>query len=602
MTRTTRLFPAALMGLLGTAFTASADDNATTNYLVINPVVSIASYQDTPLGDVLLSADVITQQEIEASSATSFGELISQKTGIEVTRSGGPGAQTSIFLRGQASKNFVLLIDGVKAQTDTYGNLRPMDLPVNQIQKIEVLKGNASALYGDAAIGGVINVITKTGQLRDGGYVSVTTGSQNTKEAHAGLSQRLSGVDVSVSASTLDTDGLDATKASDFDKDGLERTSHAISLSKRVSARTNLSAMYKSSQTDGGLDGYYNRLETKNTDYTVSAEHKRGDLVDARLDISTGKLNYDSFGTTDSYSKGKQTAYKLVNISRLASESASHAITQGLERSDSEYNTTKRDGEAVFAGYLLRTGGHSLQANLRSDDITVQNLGSPAKTFSASSWLAGYGYQLTDTVKASLARSTGFRVPSAGEFSSNADLKAETHKSTEVSLQHLTETSLSRVTLFTTKTDNGIRSWPIENIEKIENQGMELTLDRQTDLVDYQFNLTLQDPKIENGSSGTKSLLKRAKTHASLLLSKQLGSYSMSSKLTYSGRRHDVSSTTMSSYTRLDANLSRALSPSTSVSLKADNLTDADYETTAGYNTAGRSLFLTLKHDLMTAY
>ena len=212
-----------------------------------------------------------------------------------------------------------------------------------------------------------------------------------------------------------------------------------------------------------------------------------------------------------------------MNISRLSSGAARHALTQGLEKSDSEYNTTERDGEAIFAGYQLQAGAHSLQANLRSDDIKVQNLGSPAKTFSASSWLAGYGYQLTQSVKASLAQSTGFRVPSAGEFASNSDLKAETHKSTEVSLQHLTDKSLARVTLFTTKTDNGIKSWPIENIEKIKNQGMELSLDRQTELVDYQLNLTLQDPKIENGSSGTKSLLKRAKTHASLVLSKQLG-------------------------------------------------------------------------------
>ena len=177
MTPISRLVPAALMGLLGTAFSASADDNSTANYLVNNPVVSIASYQDTPLSDVLLSTDVVTQEEIEASSATSFGELISQKTGIEVTRSGGPGGNLSVFLRGQASKNYVLMIDGIKVQTDLYGNVILPDMSLTEIQSIEVLKGNASALYGEGAIGGVINVITKTGKMRDTGYVSATTGS-----------------------------------------------------------------------------------------------------------------------------------------------------------------------------------------------------------------------------------------------------------------------------------------------------------------------------------------------------------------------------------------------------------------------------------------
>lgn len=602
MTTYLRLFPAAVLGLLGAIVSASADDNTTSNYLLINPVVSIATFEDTPLSDVLLSTDVITEEEIAASTATSFGDLISQKTGIEVTRSGGPGAQTSVFLRGQASKNYVLLIDGVRAQTDTYGNLRPMDLPVSNIQKIEILKGNASALYGDAAIGGVINIITKTDRLRDAGYLSVTYGSQNTRSANAGLSQTVGGVDVTLTASTVDTDGLDAKKSSDFDKDGHDQTSHGVSLSKRLSAQTKLSASYKSSESKSMQDGYYDRLETKNTDYTLSAQHKDGPLIDARFDVSKGKLSYDSFGSGTSLSKGDKTALKLVNISRLTSAAATHALTQGLERSDSEYNTTNRDGQAVFFGYLLRSGAHSLQTNLRRDETEVKNAGSPAQTFTATSWLAGYGYQLTQSVKASLTRSTGFRAPSAGEYENNSDLKAETHKSTEVSLQHLGEASLSRVTVFTTNTDNGIQSWPIENIEKIKNQGIEFTMDRRTDSVDYQMNVTVQDPKIENGSSGTKSLLKRAKTHASLGLSKQVGDYTMSGKLTYSGKRHDVSNATMSSYVRADLHLSRQLGPAAAVSLKAENITDADYETTAGYNTPGRSLFVTLKYDFITAY
>ena len=158
--------------------------------------------------------------------------MINRKIGVEVTRAGGPGGQTSVFLRGQASKNYLLLVDGVKAQTDAWGNIRPIDLPLADIYKIEVLRGNASALYGDAAIGGVINIITKTGKLRDGGQVSVTYGSQATKDASASLSQTFGGVDIAISAARFETEGLDATKTSDFDKDEFERSSHSIALSK----------------------------------------------------------------------------------------------------------------------------------------------------------------------------------------------------------------------------------------------------------------------------------------------------------------------------------------------------------------------------------
>ena len=596
-----RLLLIPLSGLFGTGLAISAE-NYNSNYLIINPLVAITTYQDMPLSDVLQSSDVITQDEIAASTATSFGELINRKIGVEVTRAGGPGGQTSVFLRGQASKNYLLLIDGVKAQTDAWGNIRPIDLPLTDIYKIEVLRGNASALYGDAAIGGVINIITKTGKLRDGGQVSVTYGSQATKDASASLSQTFGGVDVAISAARFKTEGLDATKTSDFDKDEFKRSSHSIALSKHFSAQTKLAAKYKSSQSEGGLDGFYNRLETQNIDYTLSAEHKRDALIDARFDISKGKLRYDSFGTFNSFNRGKQTALKLVNTSRLGRHEKEHIITQGLEKSDSEYGTTDRKGQAMFIGYQIRSGKYSLQTNLRRDNIDVQNDGSSAKQFSSTSWLAGYGYQLTPNVKASLTRSTGFRAPSAGEYSSNSNVKSEEHISTEFSLQHLSEQSLSRMTLFTSKTDNGIQSWPIENIEKIENQGVEISLDKQTDFINFELNLTLQDPKIKNGSSSTKSLLKRAKTFASLNLSKALHDYNLSSKLSYSGQRYDVGNAKMKSYLRVDANLSRQLTSAASASLKLENLTNADYETTAGYNTPGRSLFFTLKYNFATTH
>ena len=596
-----RLLLIPLSGLFGTGLAISAE-NYNSNYLIINPLVAITTYQDMPLSDVLQSSDVITQDEIAASTATSFGELINRKIGVEVTRAGGPGGQTSVFLRGQASKNYLLLIDGVKAQTDAWGNIRPIDLPLTDIYKIEVLRGNASALYGDAAIGGVINIITKTGKLRDGGQVSVTYGSQATKDASASLSQTFGGVDIAISAAKFETEGLDATKTSDFDKDEFERSSHSIALNKHFSAQTKLAANYKSSQSEGGLDGFYNRLETQNTDYTLSAEHKRDALIDARFDISKGKLRYDSFGAFNSFNRGKQTALKLVNTSRLGKHEKEHVITQGLEKSDSEYGTTDRKVQAMFIGYQIRSGKYSLQTNLRRDNINVQNDGSSAKQFSSTSWLAGYGYQLTPNMKASLTRSTGFRAPSAGEYSSNSNVKSEEHVSTEFSLQHLSKQSLSRMTLFTSKTDNGIQSWPIENIEKIENQGVEFSLDKQTDFINFELNLTLQDPKIKNGSSSTKSLLKRAKTFASLNLSKALHDYNFSSKLSYSGQRYDVGNAKMKSYLRVDANLSRQLTPAVSASLKLENLTNADYETTAGYNTPDRSLFFTLKYNFATTH
>ncbi len=132
---------------------------------IVYPSAAIANYQATPLNEVLLSVDVIEAAEIEQSTATTVSDLIAQKTGIEFSRNGGPGSVTSHFMRGQESKNYIMLVDGVRVHTNAIGSLLMPELSISRIEKIEVLKGNASALYGEAAIGGVINIITKSASI-----------------------------------------------------------------------------------------------------------------------------------------------------------------------------------------------------------------------------------------------------------------------------------------------------------------------------------------------------------------------------------------------------------------------------------------------------
>ena len=180
---------------------ASAQDTTnrqnTSERPIVYPSASIANFQPLPLNEVLLSADVVTSEEIELSTASSVSELIAQKTGIEFSRNGGPGAVTSHFLRGQKSANYVLLVDGIRVHGDTYGNVITPELAIAQIQKIELLKGNASALYGEAAVGGVINIITKSGSLRDSGFISTKYGSYDTAEVSAGASTYFNGFNLS---------------------------------------------------------------------------------------------------------------------------------------------------------------------------------------------------------------------------------------------------------------------------------------------------------------------------------------------------------------------------------------------------------------------
>ena len=132
--------------------------------LEINPVVISASRIEQPLSQALSSVSVITRAEIEKSQAPSLADLLQGEAGFEFGRKGGPGTTTSFFLRGQNSTNLALLVDGVRVQVDSIGALQQLDIPLGMVERIEILRGNASALYGDAAVGGVISITTRNGR------------------------------------------------------------------------------------------------------------------------------------------------------------------------------------------------------------------------------------------------------------------------------------------------------------------------------------------------------------------------------------------------------------------------------------------------------
>ena len=179
----------------------------------INPVVVSASRIEQPLSEVLSSVSVITRQDIEKSQAASLADLLQGEAGFEFGRNGGPGTTTSFFLRGQESKNLVVLIDGVRSQTDGNGSLTNIDVPLSQIERVEILRGNAGALYGEAAIGGVINVITRAGKGSPKAYSSVTFGSRNTAELNAGYGGQINDTRFDFNVGSSKTEGFSAMNA-----------------------------------------------------------------------------------------------------------------------------------------------------------------------------------------------------------------------------------------------------------------------------------------------------------------------------------------------------------------------------------------------------
>ena len=599
---------------------------------IVYPSASIANFQPLPLNEVLLSVDVVTSEEIERSTASSVSEVIAQKTGIEFSRTGGPGAVTSHFLRGQKSANYVLLVDGIRVHGDTYGNVITPELAIAQIEKIESLKGNASALYGEAAVGGVINIITKSGSLRDSGFISTKYGSYDTAEVSAGISKYVNGFNLSFAGTKFETEGFDVRSDSTTnpDKDGYSQDSYNFTLSRRLSSASNITIGLRNRESDGDYDDTVpsgtsttstHVHNTENQESFITYELEKGAAIDLRLDYNQAKRTRKDFidgapaktavSWKNNVIKGNSKTLKLVNISRLRGDSVQHSLTQGIELIDAYYDSdgsrSERDTEAAFLGYGAKFGAHDVQTNLRHDKVSLKTTSDIKADMKETSYLAGYGYRFAEHYKIALSHATGFRAPSAGEYGSNQDLKPETYTSNEVSLQRDKNGRLLRLTAFSTETDNEIKwlsvsPWTPENIQKNENIGLEVSYSGTADKFDFDLDITFQDPKETDTttSSGGQSL-KRAKAYGKLNLSRQIGNYQIGGTLTHSGRKLDSGSKTIASFTRLDGYISRQLGDNLSVNLKAENITNSEYETTAGYRTPERSLFLTLKYDFVSA-
>ena len=594
---------------------------------IVYPSAAIANYQATPLNDVLLSVDVIEAAEIEQSTAFTVSDLIAQKTGIEFSRNGGPGAVTSHFMRGQESKNYIMLVDGVRLHTNAIGSLLMPEISIAQVEKIEVLKGNASALYGEAAIGGIINIITKSDTLRDSGFVSTKHGSYNTSEVSAGVSKYINGFNLSFTGTSFETEGYDvrSAPATNPDKDGYRNSNYDFTIERRLSADAKLAVGLYNGESEADYDDTFNspsgthEYETDNKKQFLRYEFKKGRWVNLRVNHSQSERIRKDFidgqpaSNTSAFLKDKKTGKrqdtKLINISDILGKDGStlHSFTQGLEISTSYFDEdgtrTDRDSEAVFLGYLRKSSNHSIQTNIRHDVVSLE--GTNAKDFDELSYLAGYGYEFGEFYKIAFSHATGFRAPDASAFNSDQTLVAETHTNNELSLQRTEADKLWRVTLFSTKANNALlynpTSFVTENVD-IENQGVEFNLQGNTDIFDYDFDVTFHDPKRKDLPGKRKTLPRRAKSFARLNLSKQIGDYQIGTSLTYSGRKRDsdFSNTEIASFTRIDGYISRQLTSSVSINLKAENITDTEYETTAGYRTPERSLFLTLKYDFIS--
>lgn len=587
-------------------------------------VVSAARVEQ-PLADVLPSVSLITREDIERSQAVSLADLLQGEAGFEFGRNGGPGTTTSFFLRGADSKNLVIMIDGVRAMADGWGNLSAIDLPLQQVERIELLRGNASGLYGEAAVGGVLSIFTRQLGGKPGGYGSVTLGSRNTQAATAGYAGQQDDVSWRFDLGSEHTDGFSSMNPQQNakvnpDNDSVDRTHLSGKVAKRISRDLTLGAYASLTRSDVAYDNGSgtatatdrNLLRRENGLLNVYAQGQLSADWNSRLDLSRTNLDMRDYRNDQAYRTnfdsgllmGQQNSVRWFNTYAAGQ---GRVLNFGLDAGNETFSADATSSgyqagrvlRGYFAGLNQSFGDLSVQANLRHDTVNVNKVDTSYKgSWDNTSGLLGLGYRLNPQWRLTGSVATGFRAPSAGELSNNINLKPETHLSQEVGLTYAEGAELFRVVAFDTRTSDAIYWQSVSpftpvNIGKVRNQGVELT--GKTQLADNNIRYTLVSQDPWNESDNTR-LARRARLYGALDIWRQLGQTSAGFKLNASDNRYDSGSPDklLPGYTTLALYASRPLAPEWTLRFKVENALDRPYQLAYGYNTPPLSVSLTL--------
>lgn len=596
-----------------------------------NPVVVIGSRMAEPLADVLPSVSVITRQDIAKSQAPTLADLLQGEAGVEFGRNGGPGSVTSFFLRGQNSVNMVIFVDGVRTQVDGGGNLTVTDIPLDMIERIELLRGNASALYGESAIGGVIHIFTRRSQGLPHAHANLEAGSMNTRRASAGYGGVSDDLSFDLLVGSSYTKGFSAINAAQYpnanpDKDGSETTYGNVRFEKRLSAERQLGLRLNAKSTNTDFDSAYSspadkhlyktRTESANVFWreAITADwQSQLDVTHAHFandSLLNGAIAVDYSNTPNGQYRGHQNNVRWFNTYALQPHST---LNFGLDYSDERYeqlNTygAKRQLKGYFVGLNQKQDRWTWQLNARNDDVSLDRTASGSssgKNSSATSYLAGLGYALTPEWRTTASVSTGFRTPTADElmgYGGSLTLTPEKHKTEELGMTYQREATLARLVYFHTLSQNAI-AWTgnfscfvncYENIGQTRNQGLELSVRTLWAGNTIRFAAVAQDPW---NVSSNSALLRRAKHYGSLDVSRTLGQYEVGTRLYAAGARSDFGNVTLPGYALLSLYASRKIDDSWTARVRLENTLDKQYQLANGYNTPGRGLYLSLQYS-----
>lgn len=612
-----------LTGVAGAVLcTTATAQTANLNPVSLDPITVTASRTPQPLSSALGDVTVIDADTIERAGQSSLADLLQREHGIDVTTNGGPQTVTSVFIRGANSGQTVFLIDGQRIGSSTSGGAGINAVALSQIERIEILRGPASGLYGADAIGGVINIITKRGQgsaLNLSG--SIGLGTWNTRRTDVGLSGAQGPWNYALSVGHARSDGFSATKASEPggmfnpDRDGYRHDYSSGRLGFAWAAGQELEASFYQSRINGQYDGSpsYDERAIQRLESVALASNNR---------ISANWLSRLRFGSTSDESislfepspwsngradfRTRQTLFSWQNDFTLARNQTLSVAAERREEnvvSDSSvFNATTRNTNSAVAVYRADLGRNHLQGNLRLDHVN----GYGSRTTGGLS----YAFDITRALQLTAGANTGFRLPTFndlyGPFGSNPDLRPETSKNVEAGLRYREGGTDAAIVVYRNRIENLIQyQRPTVVNRDATIKGVTLTAGQQWGATSVRGSVDITDPQDENTG---QRLARRARQAFKLAADHRVGPWRVGAEWIASGRRLDASYnasippfgatevTQLGGYSLVNLTASYDITRNAQVQVRWNNVGNKDYELARGYNTPGSNVFVNLAY------
>lgn len=587
------------------------------------PVIVTANRWSQPLADVLSEATVIDRDTLSCLGAGSLGDVLARVPGFEMSRNGGPGSNTSLFLRGGDSRFVAVLIDGVRVDTQSgSGGATWAAMPLAQIERIEVVRGPASAAYGSDAVTGVVQIITRQA-TQDGVNLSIGTGfgSQATRQQDASLQARNGPLSIALSVGHEQSEGYNGSRATrggaNPDRDGYTRQTMSARAGLKLHEDHNVEVSALVNRVDSQYDAGTSTTRVLTAD---DHNHHRLDVLNAvwRARVNahwtsrlSSSLSRDRYRTEPSpyLTLTQIRAYTWLNEGALDDSGAlrwdatAERREDGLSNSSLTISPTRgvadRSQNSLGAGLSWRGAqGLALQARLRRDadsEFGGHNSGSLAA-----------GVDLGAGWRATSSWGTAFRAPTLYQRYSvygNPALQPETSRELDLGLSWRSGADRFSATTYRNQVSNllvygaaGVCSSTdgcYRNTAQARLQGLTLSGETLLAAVKLSGSLDLQAPR--DASTG-KLLARRAQRHAQLRADLPAGDWTLGAEWQASSSRFDNATNTAArrlpghALLNLDAQL--PLSLQWQLNLRVDNAFNRAHDTAYGYASAPRSAFV----------